>query len=123
MAIATLGQAPKVWTVADLERRFGEIAYDRIRPGAATQQDVVWIHDLEDRGYELVDGFLVSKVLGAPEAQLPAAIIGQLVGYVRPRRLGLVLAPDGMYRFEPGLGRLPDVSFIAPERIPEPGGL
>jgi Uma2 family endonuclease len=37
---------------------------------------------------------------------------------VRPRNLGLVTAPDGMMRLAAGLVRIPDVAFIAWDRLP-----
>jgi hypothetical protein len=64
-AVTLLKPGHKTWTVADLYRRFGPIAFERIRhdppPGAATGADVDRIHTHEDRLYELVDGILVEK--------------------------------------------------------------
>ena len=36
-----------------------------------------------------------------------------MIAFVRPRKLGTVLGPDGMLRLVPGLVRAPDVSFLA----------
>ena len=62
------------WTVADLQRRFGPIPFSRIRqnppPGRATEDDVVWLNDHEDRLCELVDGILVEKTVGLEESWL-----------------------------------------------------
>ena len=55
------------WTAVDLAARFGPIPIGRIRllpaPGTAREEDVVEIHDREDRLYELVDGVLVDGVV------------------------------------------------------------
>ena len=62
----------KTWTVADLYRRFGPIAFERIRqdppPGAGTVEDVIRLNDHEDRLYELVDGIFVEKTVGLEES-------------------------------------------------------
>jgi hypothetical protein len=53
-------------TLADLLEQLGGIAPDRVRfrpvPGAATEEDMLTIHDREGRLYELVDGVLVERV-------------------------------------------------------------
>jgi Uma2 family endonuclease len=110
------------WTVADLFAHFGPILYKRIRqnpaPGTATEQDVVEIHDREDRLYELVDGVLVEKAMGIQESFL-AVLIARLLGeYADRHDRGFVLGSDGMARLAPGLVRIPDVSFISWGRVP-----
>ena len=84
-------------TVADLLERFGPIAHLRIRqvppPGTATEQDVVDIHDREDRLYELVDGVLVEKAMGLSESILAVALAAFLRDFVKARRLGERAAP------------------------------
>ncbi len=110
------------WTVADLERRFGPIPFRRIRsepaPGTATEEDVVAIRDREKRPYELVDGVLVEKVTSVHASFLATVIATFLNNHVLPRKLGLVLGADGMYRLSPGLIRIPDVSFASVDRLP-----
>jgi Uma2 family endonuclease len=66
---------------------------------------------------ELVDGTLVEKPMGWEESEIAGLIIHFLVAFVRPRRLGVVLAPDGMLRLFPGLVRAPDVSFLARGKV------
>jgi Uma2 family endonuclease len=110
------------WTAADLVDHFGPIPLDRIRhdpaPGTATEEDVVEIHLREDRLYELVDAVLVEKTVGTYESYLAVSLIEVLAAFVRKRRLGIVLGPDGMMRLSPGLIRIPDVSFISFDRLP-----
>jgi Uma2 family endonuclease len=113
---------PGSWTAADLVERFGPIPLSRIRldppPGTATEEDVIEIHDREDRLYELVDGILVEKTVGTYEAYL-ALLLGRRLGdFVDERRLGIVLGADGMMRLAPELVRIPDVSFISWDRLP-----
>ena len=56
--------------------------------------------------------------MGLSESLLAGALIEVLRGFVRPRNLGLVTAPDGMVRLAAGLVRIPDVAFISWERLP-----
>ena len=72
-APVTIRKPPrKIWTVADLYRRFGPIAFERIRqdppPGCGTVEDVDRLNNHEDRLYELVDGILVEKTVGFEES-------------------------------------------------------
>ena len=110
------------WSVADLLERFGPIAHRRIRqnppPGCATEQDVLDIHDREDRLYELVDGVLVEKAMGMQESFLAVLFVRLLGNYVDRLNLGFVLGADGMVRLAPGLIRIPDVSFISWNKFP-----
>jgi Uma2 family endonuclease len=114
--------APPDWTVADLLARFGPILYARIRhnppPGTATEQDVIDIHDREDRLYELVDGVLVEKAVGLQESFL-AEVLARLLGnYADQHDLGFILGADGMARLAPGMVRIPDVSFVSWRQFP-----
>lgn len=111
------------WTAADLVDYFGPIRLRRIRlepaPGTATEEDVVEIYAKEKRLYELVDGVLVEKTVGIQESYL-ASLLGRLIGnFVEEAGLGIILGSDGMARLFPGRIRIPDVSFIAWERLPD----
>jgi Uma2 family endonuclease len=109
-------------TLADLLEHLGGIHPNRVRfrpaPGTATEKDVLAIHDREGRLYELVDGVLVEKAMGLSESLLAGALIEVLRGFVRPKNLGLVTAPDGMVRLAADLVRIPDVAFISWDRLP-----
>ncbi len=113
----------KEWTVADLQRRFGPIPFSRIRqnppPGTATEDDVLWLNDHEDRLCELVDGILVEKTVGLEESWLAVHLITLINIYVQPRNSGFVTGTDGMYRFSLGRIRIPDVAFVSWARIPD----
>jgi Uma2 family endonuclease len=118
----TIEPSPGTWTAADLVARFGAIPLYRIRhdppPGTATEEDVVRIHDRENRLCELVDGVLVEKTMGTYESYLAGVLVELLGGFVRRHKPGIVLPPDGMMRLAPGLVRIPDVSFVSWERLP-----
>jgi Uma2 family endonuclease len=66
-----------------------------------------------------VDGVLVEKAMGYRESLLACALIEALRAFVQPRKLGLVAGEQGMMRLARGLVRIPDVSFVSWERIPE----
>ncbi len=107
----------------DLAEKFGPMPLERIRfqplPGTARPKDVLEIHLHEDRLYELVDGVLVEKTVGFREAIL-AVVLGHLLHtFAKAHKLGVVAGADGMVRLAQGLVRIPDVSFISWERLPE----
>lgn len=112
----------RVWTAVDLVEHFGPIPMDRVRtnppPGSATEQDVIEIHDRENRLCELLDGTLLEKTMGSFESYLAGVLVQLLGAYVTKNKLGVVLPPDGMLRLRPRLVRLPDVSFISWDRLP-----
>jgi Uma2 family endonuclease len=122
MATAATTLAPNDWTVADLLTQLGGVSPERIRlnprPGTATQEDLLEFQARTGRLCELVDGVLVEKVMGSPEALLASFISHLLWQYLEVHDLGIVLAPDGLLRiFAPQI-RAPDVSFIRWERFP-----
>lgn len=110
------------WTAADLVERFGAIPLNRVlqnpTPGTATEEDVVELNEHENRLCELVDGALVEKTMGFFESYLALFLAELLSAHARKHQLGIVLGADGMMRLAPGLVRIPDVSFIAWDRLP-----
>ena len=110
-------------TLADLQDRLGGIPLHRVRfrppPGTATEQDVLDVYGREKRLCELIDGVLVEKAMGFSESCLAGAILHHVRAFVKPRRLGLVAGEAGMMRLTTGLVRIPDVSFVAWQQIPE----
>jgi Uma2 family endonuclease len=106
-------------SVADLLRRLGRIPASRVRlqppPGTATERDLVRNNENKFKTAicELVDGTLVEKAMGWHESEIAGLIIHAIISFTQPRKLGKVLAPDGMQRLIPGLVRVPDVSFFA----------
>ena len=73
----------------------------------------------EDRLCELVDGVLVEKTVGSYESYLTLRLAKYLIAFVDDHHLGIVLGPDGMLRLALGLVRIPDLSFISWDRLPE----
>jgi Uma2 family endonuclease len=109
-------------TLADLRKRLGGIPLDRIwfrpAPGTATEKDVLEVEQRENRLCELVDGTLVEKAMGFEEARV-ALRLGRLIDtFVDQNDLGVCVGADGMMRIASGLVRIPDVSFVAWDRLP-----
>ncbi|CAN5842973.1 Uma2 family endonuclease [soil metagenome] len=109
-------------TLADLLQRLGNIPPSRVRlrpaPGTATEADLLRILDRENITCELVDGVLVEKTMGYQESEI-AFLIGTLLNnYILPRRLGIVLGPDGTLRMISGQVCAPDVTFIPFDHLP-----
>src|SRR5262249_28889292 len=109
-------------TVSDLLHQLGDIPPERVRleppPGTATEADVVAVKEREKRLCELVDGILVEKTMGYYESYIAATLIRLLGNFVVDHDLGVVAGADGMMRLAPGLVRIPDVSFVAWEKLP-----
>jgi Uma2 family endonuclease len=110
-------------TVADLLHQLGDIPPERVRwyptPGTVTFEQFVELH--ENRRWmvcEWVDGTLVEKALGQHESWLTFIIIGKLYEYMLVHDPGMFLAPDGVLRILPGIGRAPDVSYISWASLP-----
>jgi len=109
-------------TVSDLLYQLGDIPAYRVRlqpaPGTATEADVVAVQDRENRLCELVDGVLVEKTMGYYESYVAATLIRLIGNLAVEHDLGIVAGADGMMRLAPGLVRIPDVSFVAWEKLP-----
>jgi len=118
--LATLPQPP---SIADLLRDLGDISPSRIclrpAPGKATFRDVIRLEATSNRLFELVDGVLVEKVMGAKESLIATILARHLGNFVEQDDLGVVLGADGMLRLRTKLVRIPDVSFIAWDQIPD----
>ena len=112
----------EVETFADLFEELGGISPSRVRfrpaPGEATEKDVLRIEVSENRLFELVDGVLVEKAMGATEALLASYIVHFFWDYLKNHDRGVALGADGMLRLRPRLVRIPDVSFISWDQIP-----
>ncbi len=111
-------------TVADLLERLGDIPPQRVRmkpyPGTATEQDVIAAEAApRKRLCELVDGTLVEKAVGQYEARLGGLIFHFIEDYLEEHDRGICYPGDAMLRIVPGRVRLPDVSFVSWERLPD----
>jgi Uma2 family endonuclease len=109
-------------TIADFLHQLGDVSPARVRfhppPGSATEQDVLAIHASEKRLCELVDGALVEKVMGLRESFLAVHLSYILQSFLLPRNLGILAGEAGLLKLSSGLVRIPDISFIAWDRIP-----
>jgi Uma2 family endonuclease len=125
MSLATLSP-PAILNLADLLDSLGGIPLERIRmqppPGTATEDDVVAVYAKEKRLCELVDGVLVEKPMGFDESRLAIELGYLLVEFLRQHDLGTVAGEAGMIRLMSGLVRIPDVSFVRWEHLPEKYG-
>jgi Uma2 family endonuclease len=108
---------------SDLLDRLGHIPPDRIflrpAPGTAREEDVLQAEAQGKHLCELIDGTLVEKAMGFYESRLASVLIGLLEAYLADNDVGIVLAPDGMTRVEPGQVRMPDVSFYSWTHFPD----
>jgi Uma2 family endonuclease len=115
--------APPRRTVADLLEQLGEIPPHRVladpAPGTATEQDVIDVEAREKRLCELVDGVLVEKPMGFYESRVATVLSHFLENFLDQHDLGIVVGEAGMMRLGTGLVRIPDVSFISWDRIPD----
>jgi Uma2 family endonuclease len=90
------------------------------RPGTATVDDVVRLRNKTRRLYELVDGTLVEKIMGAKESFIAVQVSTLLNTYSAAHgNLGMVLGADGMMPLMKDLVRIPDVSFTSWDRLPD----
>jgi Uma2 family endonuclease len=110
-------------TVAEMLQKLGEIGPERIlvRPpmGTATEADVLAaLAAPRKRICELIDGVLVEKPAGYRESVLAAFLAYQLGTFVYPRKSGLISGEAGTLRMWPGRVRIPDLAFIAWNRLP-----
>ena len=114
---------PELESLGELLASLGGISPDRVRltpaPGTATVRDLVRLSDKTGRLYELINGTLVEKVMGA-KASFVANILSFFMNSwnVANGNLGMILGPDGMMKLMRKLVRIPDVSFTNWDRLP-----
>jgi Uma2 family endonuclease len=110
-------------TVADLLTKLGGISPDRVLldppPGTATEKDVLEVEKREGRICELVEGVLVEKAMGYEESFLAMWLGHLLYQFLDEQDLGILAGADGTLRLWPGLVRIPDISFISWNQLPE----
>lgn len=110
-------------TLADVLRQLGDIPADRVRadpkPGLATLDDLIRVNE-EKLGpvCEWVDNTLVEKAMGAHESWLAAIISAKVLIYLDTNDIGMVYGESAVLKILPGIGRAPDVAFIAWESLP-----
>ena len=102
----------------------GGVSPDRVRlypaPGTATVGDVVRLLNLYKRKFELIDGTLVEKIMGAKESFVALELVFALkIWNAENGNLGMVLGADGPVKLMDKLVRMPDVSFTNWDHVPE----
>jgi Uma2 family endonuclease len=121
MSVATTSP-PTSRTMADLLEELGDISPRRVLlrpyPGTATEQDVIDLETRENRLCELVDGVLVEKTMGYLESILAVELAYFLRAFLQLHDIGVVAGADGTLRLWPGRVRIPDVSFVSWDRLP-----
>ncbi len=118
-----LSRTKNKWeTVAELLKELGNIPAERVHldphPGTATEKDVLDMECRERKLCELVDGVLVEKAMGAEESFLAFEIAFLLRSFLAEHQLGFLLGADGPLRLWPGLVRIPDISFVSWNQLP-----
>lgn len=87
-------------------------------PGQATKSDWLAIRHNVRKLCELVDSTLVEKPMGWLESMLGAVLIQWLRSFVSVRNLGVVTGAGGFTELYPDTVRVPDVAFVAWNRLP-----
>lgn len=106
-------------TMGEVLQRLGNVAPERVRlrPYPGTVKDVVALEERDNRLFELVDGFLVEKVMGHLESRIASALIGALDRYLEQNDIGTLAGEGGMFRMPDNMVRIPDVAFARWERF------
>jgi Uma2 family endonuclease len=116
------GRLARVRTFADLLHDLGDIPAERVwltpPPGTATEKDVIEAEARHNRLCELVDGTLVEKAMGYREGREAAVLTTIIENHADKHDDGLVAGADATIRLMPKLVRIPDVSFVAWDRLP-----
>jgi Uma2 family endonuclease len=84
-----------------------------------TPEDLLAMPD--SKSYELVDGQLLERNMGAESSWVGARLISRLVPFCEEHGLGWIFSADNGYQcfpHAPGLVRRPDVSFVRYGRLP-----
>lgn len=89
-------------------------------PGLTVKDLDKLVADYPDLRMELVNGEIIVRSLsGLESSEVAAEIIAQLRNWVRPRKLGRVIASSAGFRLH-GDVRVLDASFILAEKLPRP---
>jgi Uma2 family endonuclease len=109
--------------LAELLEQLGGVSPHRVRlrppPGQATEKDLLRLLDGSGRVCELIDGTLVEKVKGYAESAIACILIKLLGNFLDEHDLGNLAGSDGTMRLMPRLVRVPDVSFVRWEKLPD----
>lgn len=87
-------------------------------PGTANEEDFLYANERLGIRCELIDGTLVELPMGNYESLLAIQLASLLLEFVCPRKLGIVIGADSMFRLFGGNIRMPDVAYIPKDRFP-----
>jgi len=114
---------PRYRNMAEFVHDLGDVPPERVIfdpwPGTATEADLLRKVEVEKQLCELVEGTLVEKPMGYVESLIAAALIQFLRQHASEHDLGLVTGEAGMLRLTRGLVRIPDVSFVSIQQLPD----
>ena len=115
--------AGKIDTLADALHQLGDVPAERIlwdpHPGTATEADVIrYVDGTDKRLVELVDGVLVEKAMSAYSGRVGGLILYFIEEFLNQHDLGVTFGADAALRILPDQVRLPDVSFVSWDRLP-----
>jgi Uma2 family endonuclease len=107
----------------ELLHSLGNIPPERVRldpfPGEATKRDLIRMHSVHGKLYELIDGILVEKPMGHPEAYLALELGFFIRTYLATHDLGFCTGPDDLIEVMPDLVRGPDLCFVPWSKRPQ----
>jgi Uma2 family endonuclease len=110
-------------TIADLLHALGDVPAWRVRliptPGQATEQDLIAANARGDGLYELVESTLVRKSMGHYESRVAVILLYFIETFLEEHDLGICYGADCTLRLPAGMVRLPDVSFVSWDKLPD----
>ena len=109
-------------SLGELLDSLGGISPKRVRllpmPGTGTVDHVAQLLNMFKRKYELVDGTLVEKIMGAKESFIAGEVLTLIKNWNRENgNIGMTLGADGPVKLMEKLVRMPDVSFTNWDRV------
>ncbi len=114
--------AETIRTLTQLLEDLGDVEPTRVRITCgrpAGLQDVIELHDRHKILCELVDGVLVEKVMGGRASHVAMMLVYYLNAYLLRNPIGFLFGPDGPLRIADDLVRIPDISFVVWDKLPD----
>ncbi len=109
-------------TITGLLEDLGDVEPTRVRitrGRPAGTRDIIELHDRHKILCELVDGVLVEKVMGGRASHVAMMLVYYLNAYLLRNPIGFLFGPDGPLRIADDLVRIPDISFVVWDKLPD----